>query len=467
MKKCLTLLFILIFLLSGCQKKEPTYKKEINIEGSIFTGTKDSVVSTELVFDDAWITSEDNTVFNTDLAKVAAILSTDSYFREKDLEKGSQNRVLLVDSEEDYDYSLLFKALGFDDVEHIESFKQKYYEYDTNDSVTMNLGYKNVDDKYDTFIVVIRGCFSAGEWTTIYDSGANDSSYGDATGNHPEWNSKDIHKGIDVAVNRAKEFIDEFVNSHDTDRPNTMLLTGHSRGGTIANILGSELEESDYAKMYTYTFNAMKATMNSSDSKTVFNIFDSNDFFTDLLPFKNEKFERNGTDICEDIAGNDEIKSIINKIKKVDNYDCVSKEFLDNYRIMFEDMFIDRNSLYELKTIEKEFDEKSLAQEKYDELLSLTDGSHLGLDGIMSISNIEEVDGKYCFKIEYNNATVLRGLSKIFTYGEAANDGLQTLFEEDNKACELYTLVTNNISKLNGAHYIINDYAIIENYHKS
>lgn len=464
MKKCLLLLFVLALLLSGCQKKEPAINKDIVIEGSIFSGIKEGNISTKLIFDDTWITSEDNSIFNPDLAKVASILSTDIYFREKDLEKGSQNRVLLADNNEDYDYSLLLKALGFVETEHIESFKQKEYEYDTNDSVTMNLGYKNIDDKYDAFIVVIRGCFSAGEWTTIYDSGSNDSSYIDATGSHPEWKNKDIHKGIDVAANRAKEFIDEFVKSHDTEKPNTMLLTGHSRGGTIANILGSELEESDYAKMYTYTFNAMKATMDPSDNKTIFNIFDSNDFFTDLLPFKNEKYERNGIDICEDVFSNDEIKNKICEIKKISDYDCVSKDFLNNYGIMFEDMFADRNCLYELKNIKKEFDDIESAQEKYDELLSLTDSSHLGLDDIMTLSKIEKNDGKFCFDVEYCNATILRGLSKILTYGEAAGDGLQVLFEGDDNARELFALVTSNISKLNGAHYIINDYAIIENH---
>lgn len=458
-KSLILLLLVLALLISGCQKKEPSVNIDINIEGSIFTGIKQGRVTTKLIYDDTWLTSEDNTTFNPDLAKVANILSTDSYYREKDLEKNTQNRVLVVGNDEEYDYSLIFKALGFNDVEHIESFKQKEYEYDTNDSVTMNLAYKNIDDKYDAFIVVIRGCFSAGEWNSIFDCGSADNIYNTATGNHPEWENKDIHKDIDIAAKRAKEFIEEFVNKYDTDKPNTMLLTGHSRGGTIANILGSELEENNYAKMYTYAFNPMKATLSPKENKTIFNIFDSNDFFVDLLPFKNEQYGRNGVDITVDINNDETIKNNIKELNKAD-YVYVPRDFLDSYKTIFEKMFVDRNSVYVEKEIERKFPDPQSAQEKLDELISLADSSHLGLDDIMSFSQVEEDDGQYEFEIEYNGATLLRGIGKILAYGTSAGEGLQAIFEGDADACELYALLTNNIAVINGGHYLINSYFI-------
>lgn len=184
--------------MTGCQKKETSIRKDITVEGSIFSGEKQGSINTEFVFNDAWITSEDNTKFNSDLAKAAILLSADSYFREKDLDKNAQNRVLFVDSKEDYDYSIIFKTIGFEDATHIESFKQKEYEEDTNDSVTLNMAYKNVDDKYDAFIVVIRGTFSAGEWSSSVDCGACDNNYFNLSGKHSQWENTNVYKGIDV-----------------------------------------------------------------------------------------------------------------------------------------------------------------------------------------------------------------------------------------------------------------------------
>ena len=462
MKKTLLSMICASLLISGCMSKESKINKDICIEGSIFSGIKEGRINTKLVFDDSWITTDDNNVFNRDLAKAASILNADCYFREKDLDKNNQNRVIFADKTDEYDYSLIFKELGFNNTAHIESFKQKEYNDDQNDSVTMNLAYKNVDDKYDTFIVVIRGCFSAGEWNGLFDCGAPDINYFNLTGKHSEWENTNVHKGIDVAVNRAKDYISEFVNEYDTNKPNTILLTGHSRGATIANILGMEYEEENYAKVYTYAFSPMKATLNPKDCSSIFNIFDSNDFFVDLIPFSEEKYERNGTDISIDIKNNVELQKKIAEIKDGNQYACVSKDFVDSYHALFAEMFKNRESLYIQKTIEKVFKSKIEAEEKYDEITTLIDSSHLGLDDIMSLSIIKEIDSEYIFAIDYYGASILRGLSKLLAYGSSVYDGLMTVFEDDKKAQELFTLLFDNLQDINGAHFIINDYFLVD-----
>ncbi|MDO5446027.1 MAG: hypothetical protein Q4F31_10465, partial [Eubacteriales bacterium] len=94
-------------LLVGCgtanaeESTAGTYS--VTVQGAIFGGNTDDRIPVEVTFDPKWVTEEDNTRYNSDLAQFAAIVSDDVYFRSKDLEKGTQNRVLYEgENEKDY-----------------------------------------------------------------------------------------------------------------------------------------------------------------------------------------------------------------------------------------------------------------------------------------------------------------------------------------------------------------------------
>lgn len=241
-----------------------------------------------------------------------------------------------------------------------------------------------------------------------------------------------------------------------------MLLTGHSRGASIANILGCEYEESAFAKMYTYTFSPMKSTLNPKDSKTIFNVYDKNDFYNVFLSFKNEKFENNGTDIIRDISINADLQKKIGELKGGNDYTGVSKEFLENYIKLFENLFEDRNSLYEFKEKTITFSDEQAANAKRDELTSLIDDSQLGLKNYISFNTVYETNNEYSFIMTHNNAAVLQGLAKLLAYGNSVYEGLKVLYENDESVLELYSLVNNNLNNLNNNHYLINDYVFVE-----
>lgn len=203
-------------VLTGCAKYElnglGAAVYDVTVQGAIFGGNGKDRIQTSVSFDPKWVTGNDNTEYNKDLAAFAALLSDDVYFRTKDADKGVPNRVLYEgETEEEYDWTNFLKKAGFSEVKHIESYKEKECAGDGSDSATLLLAHGAVSGKYDLYAVVLRGCFSAQEWVSIYDPGCPDEAYTELTGEHPEWTDGDCYKGLDIARNRAMEFIDAFM----------------------------------------------------------------------------------------------------------------------------------------------------------------------------------------------------------------------------------------------------------------
>lgn len=475
----LTVLFCVFSLGSGRADslKYGLQTYEVTVQGSIFGGAADDRIDTEVSFDPAWMTENDNTVYNGDLAAFAAILSDDVYFRTKDVERGTANRVLYKgENEEEYDWTSLLKEVGFSDVRYIESYKAKEYSGDGNDSATLLLAH-TVLDANDLYIVVLRGCFSAQEWISIFDPGCVGETYTELTGEHPEWTDPSAYKGLDIAKNRAMEFIDEFVDEFDDpEYPNCMLITGHSRGGALACMIGAEMEDREDIKSCTYTFNAPGVTTdeNAAGYRTVFNIFDSNDFYVDPMPFAQEKFYRYGSDITMPIADSEEVRAAIASLKGRDDFVSMSEEDKALYSELFGERFVDRNALYEMVTVEQVFDSKEEAMARAEACLMLISSeSGLGLEGLCYLNNadaicanvpeesvIEKNEGKYTVSMTYCGGAVLIAYAKTLAYGAAAYAATVQLFEEDTSACEILDLLMANAEDLTGGHLLVNSYVL-------
>lgn len=139
--KRIVVLILICTVLTGCGKKNPTEKKteekveekveekieektgqntevyKVTVQGAIFGGASDDRIETEVSYNPEWITENDNTKYNKDLAQFAAILSDDVYFRTKDLDKDTQNRVLYEgENEEEYEWTSFLKHIGFSEI---------------------------------------------------------------------------------------------------------------------------------------------------------------------------------------------------------------------------------------------------------------------------------------------------------------------------------------------------------------
>ncbi|MCQ2461842.1 MAG: hypothetical protein MJ177_00380 [Clostridia bacterium] len=455
-------LFFTVLMLLNCPFTKAETSVPVTVEGAIFGGAAGDSISLQLDFDTRWITLAGNKVYNPRLAAFSALLCADSYYRAKDEAKGTQNRVL-IDGEEAYTQAALLEKLGYEDVRFIESFKAKQYAADGNDSATIVLGYKNIDDKFDSYIIVLRGCFSAGERLSIFDVGAQSEAYTALTGAHEEWKNGSYFKGVDIAANRAMEFIKEYMAQHDSEkRPDTALVTGHSRGAVLANVIGAQFEKDNGVKSYTYTFNCMPVTTqkNAVRYKTIYNIFDKNDYYVNPLPFGNESFYRYGTDIGTDISENTDIKKEIAELKGRDDYACLSPEVKAEYDRLFASRFPDRKSLYEFCTLTESFETLQAAEEKRAEFESLTGSAGLNIAAFCKISEIAENGGKYSFSFSYCPAALIFCYAQIQAYGQAVCDAVMTLFEGDEAGCRIAQIIMDNLDGINAGHLLVNGYAV-------
>ncbi len=464
MKKKYTALLLIFCLLSGMflsltscsDEKSEDITAAAHAEGSVFSGKSDGSIGLTVKFNPDWLTQGDNTEYDPELAAFSALLSADSYFREKDLDKGTQNRVL-PDGAEDYTFTTLLTTLGFTDTQHVESYKERSYETDTNDSVTMNLAHTVANEKYDIYVAAIRGCFSAGEWMSAFDAGSESDD------THPEWKNRSNMKGVDVAANRAFEFISDFIYAHnDPDKPNFILITGHSRGAAISEVLGAMFEDMQDITSYTYAFNSMAVTTDSyaQNYRTIFNIFDSGDLYTDFLPFGQEQFYRYGKVLTADISSSDEIRNAVCESKGGD-FISASAETIRGYAEVFGNRFSSRDSLTEALSASEDFGENGdEADKRLSELNAIISSeTGLGLEGLCSAEKTE-TDGKYTVTVKYSNSAALFAVGKIFAYGKAAADAVCSLFSSDSGVCETAEFITEHSDEMSGGHLLINSYIL-------
>lgn len=105
------------------------------------------------------------------------------------------------------------------------------------------------------------------------------------TGKHQDWLNKNNHKGFDVAANRVLIKYNDYLKRHNINNivNKSILITGHSRGAAIANILGAYFDRKSNYLSYTYTFAAPNTTTVAEDIaksyKSIYNIVNKDDVY--------------------------------------------------------------------------------------------------------------------------------------------------------------------------------------------
>ncbi|MDR1641775.1 MAG: hypothetical protein LBT59_18945 [Clostridiales bacterium] len=184
----------------------------------------------------------------------------------------------------------LLKGMGFSGIAVNKWFTQK----PEMDSIGVIAGSKEV--KYDgagyTLIAVaIRGGNYESEWASNLTLGKQ----GD-------------HQGFSEAKTNVLEFLKAYVSRYGISGNIKVWLTGYSRGGAVANLVGAALNDSfklgnvtlGKDNTYVYTFEAPKGTVSenakSASYNNIFNILNYND----LVPYVTMEgwgFKRYGNDI--------------------------------------------------------------------------------------------------------------------------------------------------------------------------
>lgn len=343
---------------------------------------------------------------------------------------------------------------------------------DKEDATTIVIGHKPVvvdGQAHDVYVVVIRGTTGAAEWESNYDVGNTSEEYTEKTGEHPEWTDYDNHKGFDVVANRVKDLLDTYVATYHTDDSIAdYLVTGHSRGAGIANILGAKLEAEGYNSC-AYTFASPNTTTapDKYSSQTVFNIINANDFIT-TLPLAEWGFARYGTDIIVDLANDEATKAIADKSLGME-YSGKDPSFLTN---AFSGIATTRDELYTDETFECVYDSLDEKNTAYSSTQAAIE--YLNLENFITIEDCSgtNADGKYYFNETLSVGSFMVGLSRImsdqadfFSMFLTINH-LNNVFPKDSVYSqalnEYMTALTSNLLESFYPHMTTCYYAIVE-----
>ena len=110
------------------------------------------------------------------------------------------------------------------------------------------------------------------------------------------------HSGFSAATDFAEEEIKAYIKNHCTDEKTTdIIITGHSRGGAVANLLAKRLiDEGTYKSVTACTFASPCTTRSESAKsdryKSIYNLLNPEDFIC-YIPLEKWDYTRYGTDI--------------------------------------------------------------------------------------------------------------------------------------------------------------------------
>ena len=215
---------------------EVSYRSEISSLGSA-----DSSVSARVGFEDAWFIG-DHASYNNDLARTCAALSAAC---------NSQSRARMFDRG---DAVVSLENLGFEDID-ASSYEGRSLVADEllnivegeTDVVAYVFAHRPLRDGRGGYagelvLVGVRGTYGS-EWISNFNVGAQVS-----------------HEGFSRASAEVEASLDAYLSRHHLDGGQVkLLLTGHSRGGAVANLVAARLIDRAYAGEASWSIEDVRA----------------------------------------------------------------------------------------------------------------------------------------------------------------------------------------------------------------
>jgi len=179
-------------------------------------------------------------------------------------------------SEKVYEYGAGIKELEQDGYHYFISIDNT-----SENGVRFSLAHKIINGNEVEYIVVIRGT-EGNEWFGNMDIGENSVQ----------------HKSFQIANEELLNTIRNNIKYHKLKNINFM-ITGHSRGAAVANLLAADLNDGKICEMKSvvaYTFATPNCTKDPKNSKEYNNIFNHcfDDDFVTQVPLENWHYSKNG-----------------------------------------------------------------------------------------------------------------------------------------------------------------------------
>ena len=211
---------------------------------------------------------QSSTFLNPEMVKMSMALSAAAYDEKTIVETILREQLhFLIDNDYHSEYE---RRLSFDD----------------NDYVAFTIAHKRVGN-YIVYLVPIRGTANNAEWYSNFNLGEGK-----------------VHEGFRIAAQRVYEELETVLAGDGIDKEHTViLLTGHSRGAAISNLLAGWLTQSrkysDPEHIFGYTFACPGVSMSADTTlKNIYNFNNPGDLIP-LLPLEEWGFNRYGITISE------------------------------------------------------------------------------------------------------------------------------------------------------------------------
>lgn len=256
----------------------------------------------------------DNKTYYPNLAVISSILSADAY-----------DDVYLTLDNNPYSTTIETSLRDWMHYYHMKNYVNYdlTYTYGDQHISEMHVASREVTQSGITkniICVVIRGTNGTlSEWQSNFDIGTTALFHND-----PNWTNSNNHQGFDITANRLNDCLDEYIEEYASDKNNVIWITGHSRGGALANILAAKrIDEGD--RVFAYTFaSPATTTYISPDTEEkydcIFNLINEDDYVV-KLPLMDWDFKRYGVDKLASV--NDSYKAEWNDLTPfAANYNC-------------------------------------------------------------------------------------------------------------------------------------------------
>ena len=214
---------------------------EANVAYTCYGVSGDGEVSSSVLWDDAWF-SQDSFTYNHELARACSVISALAYAESGYYQSGSDTPPYMENA---------FYDLGFDKVE-TESYRYRSEVVDEvldvmtqqSDGVAYALAHKDLGEsdgvRRELIAVSVRGSYGS-EWLSNFNLGEGEAAA--AAEALADERSHD-HTGYQIAALDILAHLDEWVDEAESRGSEvSILLTGHSRGGAVAGLLASMLDD--------------------------------------------------------------------------------------------------------------------------------------------------------------------------------------------------------------------------------
>lgn len=214
---------------------------EANVAYTCYGVSGDGEVSSSVLWDDAWF-SQDSFTYNHELARACSVISALAYAESGYYQSGSDTPPYMENA---------FYDLGFDKVE-TESYRYRSEVVDEvldvmtqqSDGVAYALAHKDLGEsdgvRRELIAVSVRGSYGS-EWLSNFNLGEGEAA---ATAEALADERSHDHTGYQIAALDILAHLDEWVDEAESRGSEvSILLTGHSRGGAVAGLLASMLDD--------------------------------------------------------------------------------------------------------------------------------------------------------------------------------------------------------------------------------